>query len=54
MKNKKVLIGMAGMAVLSAEAIAQKPANIILINFGRCWKRRFLLSWSSWLSDSTY
>lgn len=32
MKNKKVLIGMAGMAVLSAEAIAQKPVNIILIN----------------------
>ena len=32
MKNKKVLIGMAGMAVLSAEAIAQKPVNIVLIN----------------------
>lgn len=32
MKNENVLLAMAGMAMLSAEAIAQKPANIILIN----------------------
>lgn len=32
MKNENVLLAMTGMAMLSAEAIAQKPANIILIN----------------------
>ena len=32
MKNKKVLLGMAGMAMFSAGTYAQKPANIILVN----------------------
>lgn len=32
MKSKNVLLGMAGVAMFSSGAMAQKPANIILIN----------------------
>ena len=32
MKSKNVLLGMAGVAMFSSGTMAQKPANIILIN----------------------